>query len=753
MRADERAKRRAIEAKQNNILLSGYTFTHWKTYDFNNLGNINYLFRAGTKERQSYNDAVIMADTETSKKKADTIGQNHVVAWTISIRAYGMNVCTLYGHRPDTLVECMETIHNSMHGDHTIIYFHNLPYDYMFERKFLFQRFGLPEKQLNIKPHYPLFINFRNGIQLRDSLMVAQRSLDRWADDLKAPHRKAVGKWDYDKIRTQHEDFTADELEYIEHDTLAGVECLDITRKMLKKHIYSMPFTATGIVREDVRTIGKKNRGHDWFLRRIPKDKGKENNWLRAWEQQQKFERCFHGGYTHANRYRIGRVTYEEDYGTISCYDFASSYPYCMIAEKFPAEMFAPYDAMSIPQVLKLSEDYAMIFRLILIRPTLKDKFNPMPALQFSKCVNCINPIIDNGRILEAGIAEIYCTEQDLIVIAEQYDFDPDYSMCAELEAAKKDYLPRWLRDYVFKLFEEKCSLKGKDPILYSLAKSRLNSVYGLTVQRPVKLDITEDYETGKFGIKEEDELPKFQKYVDDKKTMLPYFVGVYVTAFAFRHLFQLGSCVKDDGIWLYSDTDSAYACGWDMEKLEDYNNECKEKIKASGYGPVTVDGREYWLGAAEHDGLKDEYSEFVSNGAKRYCGRCKKDGMLHITVAGVPKKTGAKCLASSRLDTPKRIGPEIIDNFKVGALFDGQTTGKKLHTYFYVDDIYTDEAGNITGDSIDLSPCDYILDETKVKRYDPINNKWEIVDIFQAINEEGMALDFAGVEDENELY
>ena len=111
---------------------------------------------------------------------------------------------------------------------------------------------------------------------------------------------------------------------------------------------------------------------------------------------------------------------------------------------------------------------------------------------------------------------------------------------------------------------------------------------------------------------------------------------------------------------------------------------------------------REYWLGVAETEGEKDQYTEFRMQGAKRYCGRCVADGQLHITVAGVPKKTGAACLHDN------------IDNFTPGLIFDGQTTGKKIYTYI-LDEIYTDENGNITGDSVDLSPCDYLLDGVEV--------------------------------------
>ena len=68
--------------------------------------------------------------------------------------------------------------------------------------------------------------------------MLAQKKLEKWADDLEVEHKKAVGKWDYSKFRNQEgNEFTPDELEYIEHDTLAGVECLQKTLDIYKKKI------------------------------------------------------------------------------------------------------------------------------------------------------------------------------------------------------------------------------------------------------------------------------------------------------------------------------------------------------------------------------------------------------------------------------------------------------------------------------------------------------------------------------------
>ena len=87
--------------------------------------------------------------------------------------------------------------------------------------------------------------------------------------------------------------------------------------------------------------------------------------------------------------------------------------------------------------------------------------------------------------------------------------------------------------------------------------------------------------------------------------------------------------------------------------------------------------------------------------GAKRYAGRCKKDGEIHITVAGVPKK-GAACLNDD------------LNNFTKGFIFPGKETGKLQHVYF-ASDIYIDDEGNETADSIDLLPNDYTLDCTEL--------------------------------------
>ena len=661
-----------------------YKLLSFDCYNYKKLNNIMYIRRSGRGNNDSYNDCIIMADTETSKKRKDEIYHNHVCAFTISIRAYHKNIVTLYGHKPTEFIKSVKKIHGAMQGDKTIIYFHNLAYDYVFLRKFLFEAFGTPVKLLATKSHYPIYIEFNNGIILRDSLILAQRSLEKWAKDMEVEHTKAVGKWDYTKIRSQSYIFDDEELEYIEHDTLAGVECIDKLMTKLNKRIYSMPYTATGIPREEARKRGKENRAREYFERVVPKD----------YHVQQTLELVYHGGYTHANRHFIGQTIHDDIYAL----DFTSSYPFCMLAFKYPSTEFRDFHNCSVEEILENSEKYAFMFKLILINVKLKTDQVDMPALQYSKCVKDVNAFVDNGRILCANYIEIYLNEIDLTVIADQYEFK---GACVDVMYAEKDYLPRWFTDYVYECFKNKTMLKLDkehpelyDAVAYSLAKSIVNSLYGMCVQKPCKEDIIENYKTGEYKTESGHHDELYEKYLKNRNSILLYSTGVWVTSYAFRNLFKLGACCK---MWLYSDTDSCYGKDWDFEKVEKYNNWCKGLLRSNNYGPVMRKGKENWLGVVDIE----KHDKFKTMGAKRYC--VEDEGELKITVAGVPKKTGAKCLNGD------------IDNFAEGLIFSGGITGKQTHNYFFIDDIYIDEEGNETGDSIDLSPCDYLLSKVDV--------------------------------------
>ena len=737
-----------------------YQFIHHSKFRYEILDNIMYSKRPGKGKNKTYNDCIIMFDTETSKKKLKDSPQssalpsgrkareNHVVAWTLSIRAFHLNIVTLWGHKPSTLCSTMRKIHESMRGEITVMYAHNMSYDHWFTRRFLYKEFGTPYQQLNIKPHYPLYMEFDCGIQIRDSLILAQRSLERWAKDMNVEHKKAVGKWNYNKFRTQHEKYSKNEFQYIECDVLAGVECIDKTMELIHKKIYSMPFTSTGIIRDLLFQIAKENHARDLFSRIAP-----------TYDQYIKLTKLFHGGYVHANRFVIDTMIdadfikmVDPEYVNllVQCYDFISSYPFCMLAYKFPMESFNKIKDCTIDEILNSADTSAFMFKLIGVGAHLKKKDHIMPGLQFSKCVEgtVINPILDNGRIIECAYFELYTNEVDLSVLAEQYEFDGG-AICVEVEAAAKDYLPRWFTDFIFNLFKEKCELTvecEKDEtkeVLRTLKKYQVNGCYGMTVQKSIKDTIKEDFNTtdpaevyqidmtlNEDGSVNKNEYIKqqkkeYNKYLKKRTSVLNYAWGCWVTSYAFRNVHELNKCVKPEsegGLLLYNDTDSCYAHGWDLNKIEAYNEKCLKLLQANGYDSVVIDGHTFTLGIAEHKPRKDDYTEFKVMGAKRYAGRCLKDNKIHITVAGVPKEKGAETLNDD------------LHNFCQGRIFKGTETGKKQHIYF-TSEIYIDNEGNETADSIDLLPGDYELDCTEKFDFEDLFNEEIEVQVYEENN------------------
>ena len=691
---------------------------HYKRYFFKDF-NYNILQNAIVRKfnswgNETYNDLTMMIDTETSKKRKDvyierTIKRvngktevvkeyqpfnNHVVVWTLSIRLFELDICTLYGRKPSELIECIKLIQNVLKGKYTLFYLHNLTYDYTYLRKFLFKEFGYPVEQLNVKSHYPIQIKFENGLILKDSLILAQRKLEKWAEDLDAPAKKKTGKWDYDKLRNQNTPLTEDELTYAEYDTLSGTQCIDILKNQLGKKLGNMPYTATGILRDELKKLASENKAKILFNKIVP-----------DFETYMFLVDMFHGGYVHGNKEYLESNLLKDVQG----YDFASSYIFCLLCCKYPITKFIELKKkIDFDYIERNSEDHAFMFRIRLANVRLKDPNFPMPVLQFSKC-KTINDVTDNGRIIAAQFLEAKTNEIDLKLIRKYYDFDEKYSVIWDVKTAKKGYLPDWFRNHLYKLFIDKTRLKGMG-ILYGIQKGKLNAGFGLSVQRMDKMmfiEIFEDIiETNEKGIEVEyhdgmykldNSIPPEEVYLKNIKkrsVFLPYQWGVWTTSYALEHLFELGSCCK---LWLYSDTDSVYGMGWNKKLVKKLNYKYRKMNEKAGFKAVNHKGKDYWLGVAETS-LGDKYSEFKYMGAKRYCGRSKEDNKLHITVAGVPKS------AADQLN-------DDIKNFKLNFVFDGTKSGKKTHNYLFVDDIYIDEYGNETADSVDLSPCDYKLD------------------------------------------
>lgn len=539
---------------------------------------------------------------------------------------------------------------------HFIVWVHNLSYEFQFLCNIL-----TFDKVFARTPRKPMKASSKEypNILFRCTYMLTRLSLESWGKQLGV--HKAVGLLDYDKLRTPLTPLTDDELYYAEQDCIvvdAGIR--DYLKKYKKQR--NIPLTQTGTVRREVKDLLTKDK---IYMRKVKKLVP------RTPEQYKRLQRVFAGGYTHANQMYSGKVV--DEY--IEHYDFASSYPTVMIAEKYPMTGWSYNGINVIPDPAEF-EDTAFIF-LLEFDNIHSISFNTY--IQASKCVG-YGFIYDNGRIIHADHVELCITEQDYITICNNYEWDN--MTVKRVWRSKKDYLPAPLLQYILELYANKTELKnvpGKED-LYLQSKQYINSLFGMTVTALIQSDVVFDAGTGDWNIKAltadivQKKLKKLGDYHDrEKRYFLSYSWGCWVTAYARRNLWKcIESCDRDI---LYCDTDSIFVRGehdftwYNKEVTDKLKRSCKyNKLDFNKTKPKTPAGVVKPLGIFDKE---DNCSQFKTLGAKRYVERRESDNKLHLTVSGI-NKAAVELLQDN------------INNFDDDFYFDkdADCTTKKLSTY-----------------------------------------------------------------------
>ena len=169
-------------------------------------------------------------------------------------------------------------------------------------------------------------------------------------------------------------------------------------------------------------------------------------------------------------------------------------------------------------------------------------------------------------------------------------------------------------------------------------AKNMLNSIYGMTVQSPVKQSI--DF-INEFIERQDDPRELLEK--SNQRAFLTYAWGVWTTAQARYELEQALRMVSETpgAVPVYCDTDSVKYIGEvDFTK---FNKEREQRALKNGGFAYDPAGNIHYLGVMEADGI---YNEFATMGAKKYA--FVENGKLGITIAGVNKRLGAAEMAEA---------------------------------------------------------------------------------------------------------
>lgn len=566
--------------------------------------------RTKAKKGQKYIDCVCAFDIETSR--LPDIEQSIMYIWQFQID----ELVTVIGRTWDEYREFIRGLSEHAQAD-IVVYIHNASYEWQFLKTVFDFR---PEDVFAMDTRKVL--RFKSGrIEYRCSYLQSNMSLAKFTETFNVKHKK-LPDYDYDDIRYPWSPLTEDELAYCVNDVRGLVEAIKEEMRRDGDNLYTIPLTSTGYVRRDVKQSVKERMPHNWLQPILPD--------LHLYDM---LLEAFRGGNTHANRYYTNEILHN-----VKSRDRSSSYPDVQVNCRFPISRFAWVGVHDLrePYLRDLMENRkrAVLIRCAFKGLTLKDRFYGCPYFSISKIRNASGVAGDNGRVLSADYLETTLTDIDFRIAEDVYKWD-DF-IILEMCHSRYGKLPVAITEPTKEYYRLKTSLKGSgtDEYLYMKSKNKLNSVYGMSAQRPVRFPIIykdhvlyEDRQADRMALLEKSNRYAFQSYA----------WGVWVTAWARYRLHEGIQLVGDR--FVYCDTDSVkYLDIGSPPDWESYNRIRQKDSQHSGAWAIDKDGKKHFMGVYEFDG---EYEEFKTMGAKKYCYTDKSG--LHLTLAGVAKKKGAE--------------------------------------------------------------------------------------------------------------
>lgn len=644
----------------------------WEQYvDYSQITFTYARRNQGLRQHMAYAEQICSFDIETTALR--DIEQSVMYVWQFSID----NKTIIIGRTWSQFLHMIEEIKHKLNGLHLVVFVHNLSYEFAFLS-------GIydfsPGEVFAVDSHKILRCDMYGSIEFRCSLKLTNMNLAAAANRYNKNYKKLSGEsFDYSKQRFSDTPLTRKEILYCCYDVLAVVEMVKVIMSINNDTIYTLPLTSTGFVRRHVKNV---MRPYHNLIERLYPD-------YRTFI----FLRCaFRGGNTHGSRYYAG---YTID--NMNSKDISSSYPHQQICEQFPMTPFKELADKRITHLEHLMEHHAALLIHLCIRDcNLINKYTAVPYLPFSKCMKWSRDVrLDNGRVLSANYVEFCCTDIDFNIIRNQYCGQYEIMDCFR---SWYDFLPDPIRESNKEFYRLKTELKGVagQELIYFKNKELLNSIYGMSVQNPVKLSLL--YKDGTFTT-DYSQTPEEILLKHKNRAFTVYQWGVWTTSHA-RNMLQAGIDICSDYL-VYVDTDSCkYVCNDDVEKgFATLNERTRTLAESCGAYADDKNGKRHHTGIFEDDG---HMQSFRTLGAKKYI-YTDEQGKLHLTVSGVSKKAGAA---------------EIMECGGVEAFTDGfvfKNSGKLAVKYQNTNQhiIYNGKELHITNNAY-LYPVDYTLGITE---------------------------------------
>lgn len=642
-------------------------------------------------------------DIETSRIPNTKLSVMYV--WQFSI-----DDVTIIGRTWDEFRELLERIseHYGLDKDkRLLVYIHNEKFEFSFMKKQLGWNMRPIKRDgcvVDIRPD--IFALDRREvikattcewIEFRDSLCLTLLPLEKLPKNYGLSIEKLVGDLDYSLTRHFDTPLSDQELAYCIND-------VQILSEFYHKYIWKefikqgkdIPLTITAIVRNELKEEFKKcdkafkSKYKKLIKKCLPTTKEEYDYIIRY---------LFRGGYNHANL-DYTNVTFANDVSEMvgldmRSFDFKSAYPAVMVQEKFVFD----YTEVDVSFFKKMMTDkkwlkengFKGLFKIKNVATKLGHTLESKSKLvDFSDGCR-----FDNGRLLttivkdgdtviDEGWVLVELTEIDLDNWFKIYDIDYDDVECLKLSWGKKYELPHFFKRLIFKYFYLKETIdKITNPVEYAIAKSKLNSLYGMCVSALIYGDLKmleEDTEIDGTIYKAGEMIDGHceQKWEDVKPLLLPQW-GIQITSYVRNRLITLMSKIGND--WVYSDTDSGKIINItrNLWIIEAFNNEIIRKNKTM-WCPEEYD-RNLFMNIGIFDDEGRLYN-FKTLGCKRYLYKAlefnkktEKYSLVEKTVvAGMKKGSLQEYCFENDLN--------IFEEFTNDLLLDPTVSKKKTASY-----------------------------------------------------------------------
>ena len=635
--------------KMRKVLASGEYVVSPNAYDWT-----KHVKRAGVVKRRPGNpgrtdankllDLTCAFDIETSPVGND---QAAMYVWMLQL---GEDAPTVVGRTWREFQECLTWIEGYLRGMQRtlVVWVHNLSYEFQFLRAIY--KFDASEVFAVRKRKVLRCTMYGGAIEFRCSYLHSNMSLAEYTRKMGAKHGKESGEdFDYRARRYPWTPLTEEQLRYCVHDVLGLVEALNIEMAHDGDTLQTVPLTSTGYVRRDAKRA-MREVSHEWLKSLQP-----------SYGLYTLLREAFRGGNTHANRWFAGEI----QHGVRSC-DESSAYPAAMLTRNFPVTPFVRLgscDGVKLHDLAKRREK-AFVARVGLHDVRLRDECWGNPYISIAKTRNARGVKADNGRVLSAEYLETTVTDIDMDIIAAEYEFTD--LVAEDVYYANYGPLPEPLKDLLRDYFERKTKLKGVEgqEVYYTKSKNKLNSVYGMSAQDPVKQDVI----FNGFDFEEGDEDESVLLAETTRKSFFPYQWGVWTTANA-RMMLEEGLRVVGER-FVYADTDSIKylddGTGEIAAGLDALNAERRLMAEENGACSTDPSGTTHYMGVFEDEG---EYRRFITLGAKKYAFEDER-GKLSVTVAGVSKRPVDTTHGRMGAGAAELLDHGGLDAFKPGFVF-----------------------------------------------------------------------------------